>query len=146
MNDNNHFARRIASLLVVDRQGNLLLQLRDNNPAIFAPGKWCIPGGGIEPGEDATAAVIRELREETGLPFENVTFYRRFAFEEEGNLIDENYFYTTTGFTDSDVVVGEGQAIVFVSPEKIPSLDIAEPDRGVVFEFLSSNIYQALYK
>jgi 8-oxo-dGTP pyrophosphatase MutT (NUDIX family) len=28
---------------------------------------WITPGGGIEPGEDARAAVIRELHEETGL-------------------------------------------------------------------------------
>ncbi len=146
MNENNRFARRIASLLVVDKRGYLLLQLRDNKPGIFAPGKWCVPGGGIEPGEDERTAVVRELREETGLLFEKVEFYRRFEAQEEGGLVEEHYFYTTTDFTDADVVVGEGQAIVFVSPVKIPSLDIAEPDRSVVFEFLSSHIYQALYK
>lgn len=33
-------------------------------------GFWCIPGGHIEPGEPYRDAVIREVREETGLDYE----------------------------------------------------------------------------
>jgi 8-oxo-dGTP diphosphatase len=31
------------------------------------PGVWWLPGGGLEFGEDPASAVVRELREETGL-------------------------------------------------------------------------------
>lgn len=55
-------------ILVVDEQDRLLL-VGDSDPG--AGGRWWItPGGGIDPGEDETSAVVRELHEETGLQIE----------------------------------------------------------------------------
>jgi 8-oxo-dGTP diphosphatase len=42
----------------------LLVVQRGREPA---RGRWSVPGGRVEPGEALTAAVVRELREETGL-------------------------------------------------------------------------------
>jgi ADP-ribose pyrophosphatase YjhB (NUDIX family) len=50
--------------VVHDDEGRLLLVLRGREPA---RGCWSIPGGRVEPGESAQEAVIREVREETGL-------------------------------------------------------------------------------
>ncbi|MFI6517376.1 NUDIX hydrolase [Spirillospora sp. NPDC050679] len=47
-----------------DGSGRLLLVRRANPPAA---GTWSVPGGRVEPGEADDAAVIREMREETGL-------------------------------------------------------------------------------
>jgi ADP-ribose pyrophosphatase YjhB (NUDIX family) len=46
--------------------GTVLLQRRDDN------GRWGLPGGAVDPGESVTAAVVREVREETGLDVEPV--------------------------------------------------------------------------
>jgi len=54
-----------ALLLLVRRDGAVLLQHRDNIPTIDYPGRWGIPGGAVEPGETPWQAAVREIREET---------------------------------------------------------------------------------
>lgn len=49
---------------VVPRRGDLLLVRRARPPAA---GAWSLPGGRIRFGEEATAAVVREVAEETGI-------------------------------------------------------------------------------
>jgi len=46
---------------IIRTPAGLLLQRRADN------GLWGLPGGGVEPGESVTDAVVREVREETGL-------------------------------------------------------------------------------
>jgi 8-oxo-dGTP diphosphatase len=50
--------------VVVDADGRLLLVQRANEPG---KGRWSLPGGRVEAGEDDRAALRREMREETGL-------------------------------------------------------------------------------
>ncbi|MEU7785952.1 MULTISPECIES: NUDIX domain-containing protein [unclassified Amycolatopsis] len=50
--------------IAFDDHGRLLLIRRRNDPG---SGQWSLPGGRVEPGETDEQAVIRELREETGL-------------------------------------------------------------------------------
>ena len=61
-----HGDRLIACVggLVYDGVGRLLLVQRANEPG---RGLWSVPGGRVEPGEDDAAALVREMREETGL-------------------------------------------------------------------------------
>lgn len=58
---------RIACVgaVVVDDAGRYLLVRRGREPG---KGLWSIPGGKVEPGEDAEQATAREVLEETGLP------------------------------------------------------------------------------
>ena len=49
---------------IVVSEGKILLEKRKNMPG---RGKWSVPGGLVELGENIEKAVIREVQEETGL-------------------------------------------------------------------------------
>jgi ADP-ribose pyrophosphatase YjhB (NUDIX family) len=55
---------RCVGGIAFDGQGRLLLIRRGHEPGL---GLWSLPGGRVEPGETDAQAVVRELREETGL-------------------------------------------------------------------------------
>jgi ADP-ribose pyrophosphatase YjhB (NUDIX family) len=54
---------RCVGAIIVDG-ARMLLVKRGHEPA---RGRWSVPGGRVEPGETDEQAVIREVREETGL-------------------------------------------------------------------------------
>jgi 8-oxo-dGTP pyrophosphatase MutT (NUDIX family) len=58
--------REIASVLVCDNEGHLLMGKKVDAGGVYAD-SWHIPGGGLEAGETPLAAAKRELEEETGL-------------------------------------------------------------------------------
>ena len=50
-----------VSAVIFDRRGRLLLQQRSDG------GQWGLPGGAVEIGESVADAIVREVKEETGL-------------------------------------------------------------------------------
>ena len=66
MADNReHPSRPVVGVgAVVMKDGEVLLIQRGKPPKA---GEWSLPGGGVELGETTEAAVLREVREETGL-------------------------------------------------------------------------------
>jgi 8-oxo-dGTP diphosphatase len=53
---------RLAAYAVVARDEHVLLSLWNE----VVPGRWTMPGGGVEYHETVEAAAVREVREETG--------------------------------------------------------------------------------
>ena len=138
---------RFACVLLVDRQGRLLLQERDEHPVID-PEKWGMVGGHVEDGEGFEPAAYRELEEETGLWLAPGTLrlWREMEVFHEGYGTRD----TTTVWigavdaSDDDIVVGEGRQIVFVDPGVARALDLTASARRAVPEFLDSPEYVAL--
>jgi ADP-ribose pyrophosphatase YjhB (NUDIX family) len=54
-----------ATVIVNSRQPSEIVLVRRRYPP--EEGQWTLPGGGIESGESAAEAAVREAREETGL-------------------------------------------------------------------------------
>ena len=53
-----------VAAFIQDAQGRVLLTRREDN------GRWCLPGGHVDPGESVEEACVREVLEETGLHVE----------------------------------------------------------------------------
>src|SRR5215468_9794779 len=60
---------KVAAIALIEESGKILLVKRGVSPE---KGKWSLPGGYVEYGEDPAEAAIREVVEETGLIVEGV--------------------------------------------------------------------------
>jgi 8-oxo-dGTP pyrophosphatase MutT (NUDIX family) len=138
----------LASAILVDRRGWLLLQERDDKAPV-APNQWGIVGGHLEPGEEWEPAMRRELAEETGLEVEGLELW----FDEvvqhspkvSTHLADHwKIWVARVDLTDDDVVLGEGRRIVFVDPATLETLDLAPATRQLLPMFLESPAYARL--
>ncbi|CAN5333224.1 hypothetical protein BH18ACT9_BH18ACT9_09240 [soil metagenome] len=138
----------LASVLVVDARGWLLLQERDEH-AQLAPGRWGLVGGHVEPGESWEAAVHREVLEETGLRISGLELW----FDEivqhspkaSTHLADHwRVWVARAALRDEDIILGEGRQIVFVDPDTLAGLELAPGASYLITRFLASETYARL--
>ena len=109
--------------VIKDDQGRLLLIKRGHAPGA---GLWSLPGGRIEPGETDAEALVREMREETGLAVQTgrlIGTVRRPG--QDGDVLDiRDYAATVTGGT---LRAGDDAAEArWVAATELESLPITE--------------------
>ncbi len=138
---------RFAGVILVDPRGWVLLQERDEHPAID-PDRWGLCGGHLEPGEEYAVGALRELEEETGIrmgPGELELWTEIEVFHEAYDSVDTmQVFVGATQLTDDDIVLGEGRQIVFVEPSVAPTLDLSAAAGRIVPAFLDSDLYRSM--
>ena len=146
MSDADEVVATVAAILVVERSGRVLLQLRDSLAPVL-PDKWSLVGGHLEPGEPPEAAARREVLEESALAIEGPleTVFQGPLPSGRGSGLTYWYVYAApTRAGDAEIVVGEGADIVFVAPAEVAGLDLAPSAARILPEFLGSPLHRAL--
>jgi 8-oxo-dGTP diphosphatase len=132
----------LACTLLVAADGSLLLQLRDDKAPAY-PNMWALPGGAVEPGETPLEAAERELWEEASVkPSAPLRFFARQELPSEGRA--KTYFYGPTTAVQSDVVLGEGAAMLFIPAGEVLDRPFTAGTHEVITRFLRSEEYATL--
>ncbi len=142
--------RRIsAGVILIDRQARVLMQLRDDDPAIMFPGHWGLTGGAANAGETPEQTAAREIEEETGIALERFEPFRAYYFTASGGPKKsasraefELYMFHAPCQTPLDeMTCGEGRELRFFSPDEIAPLNVAYNHRDVLADFFASPLY-----
>ncbi|MCX5811895.1 MAG: NUDIX domain-containing protein [Proteobacteria bacterium] len=124
--------RSQCGLLIENREGKVLLQLRDNKPDIPYPGCWGTFGGQIENGETPDEAIKREIIEELECEFSNPEYFGNFPFDGYNiymyRIIDHNLIL-------EDLTVNEGQRGGWFSLEEVINVECAANCKEIVIAY-----------
>jgi 8-oxo-dGTP pyrophosphatase MutT (NUDIX family) len=130
---------QVAVVMLVDPHGRFLMQHRSAD-AVTSPGQWGFPGGHVESGEEPLAAAHRELLEETGLTVDRLDLWWR-GLKPGSSRVEVWAYHGVTAATQEDVVLGEGQAMVFLPPDELSARELATTAALLVPGFLASTEY-----
>ncbi|RBP89982.1 ADP-ribose pyrophosphatase YjhB (NUDIX family) [Cytobacillus firmus] len=128
-----------ASVIVLDKNSRLLLQLRKDNNC------WGLAGGSLEPGETLEEVAKRELLEETGLAANDLRLFNIYSGDEfyykyphGDEVFNVITAYICTDY-DGELTVDNEEVndLRFFHVHEIPS-NISPPDRKVLKEYINS--------
>lgn len=124
---NGRFLPGSSALIFDESRERILLTRRSDN------GRWCLPGGRMDPGESAAETCIRETKEETGLDIRIVrligiyTSPNRMLEYADGNQYQMISFSFEAAVTGGALCLSdETTEVGYFSPSEIESMDVME--------------------
>jgi mutator protein MutT len=122
---------------VVVKEGRVLLARRGKEPLY---GRWVVPGGTVELGETLEQALVREMREETGLhvePVEVLTVFDR--IQRDGERVVYHYVivdYLCRWLDGEARAASDALDVAWAGPADLPAYDLPPKALEVVTDAL----------
>ena len=129
-----------AAVILLTKDGQFILQLRDDKSGVSDPGKLSLFAGRIESGESEEQAAERELFEETTIRSNSLVFwgaYKKDAIRHgrEGTC----FVYVLKGVGPDDVQVQEGQGYRLIKDMRdLPADDFASITYDILVAYVDS--------
>lgn len=115
---------KLATLCYVRRAGKTLMVHRIKKKNDIHMGKWNGLGGKLEPGETPEECARREIREESGLEVENLTYKGLLTFP--GFALDEDWYafvFVATACAGEPIESPEG-TLAWIENERLTELNL----------------------
>ena len=122
---------RFTCIILQNKQGKVLLSLRDDKPTIPCPNQWHIIGGGVEDSETPEQAIKRELMEEIEFEIKDFKLFKKYNWPEK----DEWLFHAKVNLIPKNINLHEGQKIDYFSKEEIEEMNLAFHDNQMIEDF-----------
>jgi 8-oxo-dGTP diphosphatase len=111
--------KEIAQVLLFDRDGRLLIYLRDDKPEIPFPNHWDFFGGHLEAAETPEQALVREVREELGVELNAWSFFRCYdCLEDDAYPNRKHIYHARIERNTSNLSLCEGQRLAAIAPDE----------------------------
>jgi len=120
---------------VIERDGRVLIARRPAHKHL--PHAWEFPGGKVEPGEAAEAALVREIREELGCDVVVARALPRFVHDYGAVVIEMIPFVARLAASSAEPAVTEHTALAWVEPAGLDRYALAPADGPVVASYLN---------
>jgi 8-oxo-dGTP diphosphatase len=115
---------------LIERAGRLLLAQRPPNKHL--PLKWEFPGGKVEPGEEPSAAVVREIKEELGCEIVIRRTLPGFLHDYKTVVIEMLPFVCQLAAQSPEPAANEHVALAWAKPDELTRYDLAAADLPII--------------
>ena len=128
-----------TTLCYLIKNGCYLMLLRNKEKEDINHNKWLGIGGHVESGESIDHAMIREVKEETGLNIKNYT-KRGIIYFHSDDLHENMHLYTSDDF-DGELIECDEGTLSWIKIEDVLNLNLWEGDRYFLEELVRNDDY-----
>ena len=134
--------KQIAQVLLFDRDGKLLIYLRDDKPDIPFPNHWDFFGGHVEEEETPEGAMVREVKEELGIELSEWQFFSRYECTQGDVYPNIKYIYRAQiDKRPAELVLSEGQSLASIAMEERFNFPFANILGRILEDFIQAGLW-----